>query len=191
MTASAIDEAKALADEMLARKTSRLRFIDYISPTWKQFRTLERLRESSLADVLVPSGETLGMLDLGADGEAYYGKVDEVVSDESLDLTSARAWGWNFPSHPEYPDAATWSRKIEVRFQYGRAGWDVGISFSGNDHAITNGANVSRDKWHSNYVETGYEGHDQMYREATATEVRLLTDLVAEIVHAGANVWRG
>lgn len=186
---SVADEAKALADEMLATKKTKLTFTDWDAPVSAAPDILRRLRESTLVDILVPDGDNLGMTGLTGAAAEYYGKVDAPAIDDRIFVVYARAWGWNWPAYPEYPDAATWMRQLDVRFSYkapedtyARAGWHIGFQVAGNaSGAQRYMPRMCRDKWHADYAEMGYEGHDQKCRKAKAAECRLLIDLVADI----------
>jgi hypothetical protein len=173
---------KSLADVALARRRNRqLSFVHVPSLDTDPRVVLARIRSSSLADLVLPEGASLSV----PDGGDYYPDLGVTATDASLRSVSLMALGWDWPVAAGYPDNPTWSRVLEISGWYGPKSQSAvkqvfRASVSGNATSAGD-AHVSRDVWASEYAETGYEGHNQSYRDAKVAEIAFFVALFAEL----------
>jgi hypothetical protein len=191
---------KELTDEMLRfkRPDSPLSFVDFrVDADAAELET--RLR-AALPDLMLPAGASLGI-----DGGDYYPDINLHVGTTPLVGVQLRVYGWEFDKHridpngpdkPPYkvlsfPGEKDWSRQIEIGLWYsdGRQSAAQKVSVyagSSNPGAVPS---LSRDVVAPAYAETGYEGHNQAWREHPANRdvlafVAIARDLFGRRVQA-------
>lgn len=184
---AAVEEARLLADQLLVPRRPPLTFVTYEPKDADALAVLHDMRETSLSDLLLPNGASMSMEGAG-DGTGYYGLVRTEAWDENLVGVQVRAWGWDYKYYSQYPNAPTYTRKIDLTFLYSvdkwmpTAGVVVSVSVSGNREGSQRYMpDVMRDLWADEYFEMGYEGHGQVHRRAKAHEVRYLVDVIRDL----------
>lgn len=173
---------KALADRMLAFKRDNGYTFVHFNPVGADPQEIvTRLRASTMADLVLPEGDSLSI----PNGGDYYPDLGITAQDARVTRVSLTAMGWDWERYAQYPDSPVWGRHIEVSLWYGRGRREdplVKQVFSSQSYDRKGLPSLARDVWADAYFETGYEGHNQKYREArSAAEARFFIDLVAEL----------
>ena len=179
---SANQKLKDLADRMLAfKRVDDLTFIHFSPEGVDPREVMARLRASSLADLVLTEGASLSM----PNGGHYYPDLGVTARDTDLARVSILAMGWNWERYAQYPESPTWGRHIEISLWYGRRDRRdplVKQVFTSQAYEGRGLPSLSRDVWADAYAETGYEGHNQKYRDArSAKEAAFFIDLVEEL----------
>lgn len=175
---------KALCDEILALRPQppEVTFEDVLG-TMDPEQIQDRLRQSSLGDLLLQDGETLSAHH-SMDG--HYPELNLFIGQAKLIAVTVRAWGWEYDKRRINPNGPT-TPPYDIIDYPGEKDWlhelDVMLWYSNDEHtasqtitAITGSRNagtlpkVSRDVASMSYAETGYEGHNQVSRPAKSEE---------------------
>jgi hypothetical protein len=150
-------------------------------------QVLRRLRSSSLSDLVLPTDASLS-LDLGeapdAEVQAHFPDLGLTADDENLQEVSLTVLGWEFDDYKEFPDASRWGRELDLSFWYGLPGQGARAkqSFAMQGFDRKGLPSISRSVWAADYAETGYEGHNQMYRSCrNEREAHFFIELMAEL----------
>lgn len=187
---------KELTDEMLKFKPSEMlsfaRFpIEGVDP----LAYLEKLKASSLGDLLLETGSSLS-----SEGDE---DLELYAKDADLRSIWIRAWGWEYdkarfdpdgPTKPpykiiEFPGEKDWGREIEILFTYGSIENSASVSLASQSYSQEPGLipSYSRSVIATAYAETGYEGHNHAYRRmANDAEANLFYDIASELFE----VWK-
>ncbi len=182
---------RELSQEMLALKPegSPLTYIT-IDTAATPGAVEDRLRGSRISDLLLKEGDSLSM----PNGGDYYPDLDLYIGKAKLAGVMLRAWGCDFPkarddeSEPhgyrEYEGEADWMHKLDILLYYANdKNWAVQeISVSSAQSNAGRMPSFTRDVSAPEYAETGYEGHNQAYRNAKdEDEVMEFLALVKEL----------
>jgi hypothetical protein len=140
-----------------------------------------RLRASSLGDLMLKDGDSLS----APPSNDYHPDLNLYVGQARLVGVGVRAWGWehdkyridpNGPDKPpydiiDYPGEKDWAHKLGIRLWYSngrhKACQKLIAHTSSNDSELPQ---VWRDVLSPAYAEMGYDGHNQVDREATSDE---------------------
>lgn len=189
-------QIKDLCNEILALKPEQndLTFWDIRSKADGE-EVQERLRVSSLADLMLKDGDTLSL----PESNEHYPDLGLYVGKVALVGVSVRAWGWDYDKHridpngPEeppykiiyYPGEQDWTRQLDISLHYSNENQSARqtITTQTGSRNAGNLPSVSRDVYAMAYAETGYEGHNQLWRSAiNASEVDNFLALARELV---------
>lgn len=188
---------KDLSEKILAKKPEevRLTFWDVMSEADPN-QVQDRLRASSLGDLMLQDGDTLSI----PTPNDYYPDLDLYVGEARLTHVTLRAWGWDFDKHRidpngsgkspydviEYPGEKDWSRQLDVSLHYANEAHQTAAQTITMQTGSTSAGilpSAVRDVYAMDYAETGYEGHNQVYRTATSgEEVMNFVNLVKELM---------
>lgn len=169
---------KSACDEILKLKRvkSQLSFIT-IPSTLDPGDIQERLRASSIGDLMLGDGDSLSVVGDGG----YHRDLELYVGDSNLIAVEVRAWGWTFakyridPEGPQqppydvlaYPGEKDWARKLDVRLWYSNAkhsaAQEIGVTARSFRSEMPG---FERNVVAPAYAETGYEGHNGAWRGA-------------------------
>ena len=178
MTTKAALQLKELADRLLLfRRPGGHSFVHFTPQHTSAHDVLERLRQSSLTDLLLPAGASLSIYD----GGNYFPDLGLVASDDLLREVGLTALGWDF-APADNGGMPGWGRELELSLWYGRKIDTLDVkqvlslqAFDSRDPTI------SRSVWAAAYAETGYEGHHQQLRSASGRDVLFFLDLIKEL----------
>lgn len=185
----------ALADELLAHKApdSPVTFVDIVAEMPAQ-EVLERLQRSPAGALLASDDEQLA---IASDG-SYYPVLDIRKSDATLTGVGVRIWGWDYEKsvftdqddepydHNKhvlvYPsDEKTRVRELQITFMYDHPASHFQESIL--LRVDSQGPDLYRNVYVTEYMETGYEGHaGKGLKHGKKQAVAEFADLVAEIV---------
>ena len=188
---------KDLSEEILAMKPQdvMLTFWDAASAA-NPNNVQDKLRASSLGDLMLKDGDTLSV----PTPNDYYPDLGIYVGSAALTHVTVRAWGWDFhktridpngPDKPpydiiEYPGETDWSRQLDVSLHYANKEHQTASQIVTMQTGSTGSGRLpsaSRDVHAMAYVETGYEGHNQVWRTAKdEDEVMGFVALVKELI---------
>jgi hypothetical protein len=173
------EKLKSLADEILAFKPVGADITFWpLSSRINPENTQSRLRAATFGDLLLNDGDTLSSptpSDYRPDLGLYVGKA-------TLEGVGITAWGWEYdkvrifsetPDQPppfevvRYPGEIDWARQIDVKLFYKGTIHAATQSVTTSTSSIRSGQtpSISRDVRAMAYAETGYEGHNQVYRD--------------------------
>ena len=189
-------EIKTICDEILYLKPEQIRltFWDVASGA-DPMQVQQRLRATSLGDLLLKHGETLS----GPAAGGYYPDLGLYIGQAELEGVSVRAWGWEHDKYRinpeasekppydviEYPGEIDWSRQLDISLHYTNARQTARQTIS-----MQTGSNEAgqlpaafRDVSAMAYAESGYGGHNQLWRSAHSEEevavfIALARDLI-------------
>lgn len=182
MRTSVNSEFKTLADRMLTHKKNTPVTFVHFNPAGVDVPALmTRLRNAPFADLLLPEGASLSM----PHGGDYYPDLGVTASDALVERVSLTALGWNWERYAQYPESPVWGRQIELSLWYGRGGRTDSLVkqvLASSAYDRRGRPDISRDVWADAYAETGYEGHNQAYRNThSAAEAKCFLDIIAEL----------
>lgn len=185
---------KVVSDEILKYKTNdRLTAIHFRIET-DPTELVERLRQSSLKDLLLKSGESLSV----TQPDDHYPDLDLVVGKASISAVSLTHWNWQEkkwrvdPNGPQkapykiikYPGEFDWAREIDINIWFSN-----GINTAAQKLSVYNSSwiagrilQITRSVYAPDYFETGYEGHNYKYRTfKDEKEIMFFVELVREL----------
>ena len=142
------------------------------------YEVQEKLMSIGMGDLLLKDGDSLSSHD-----SEYYPDLDLRIGSAKLIGTSVRAWGSEYPKKRRgdvgppyevfsYPGENDWRRQLDIILVYsnGKELAQQTISVQTSSSQAGRLPHVYRDVWAAAYAETGYEGHDQIYRNAKNDE---------------------
>jgi hypothetical protein len=173
------ERLKALGDEVLAFKPEGADITFWpMSSRINPHDTQSRLRAATFGGLLLKDGDSLS----SPTPSDYHPELGLFVGQATLVGVGITAWGWEYdkvrifsdtPDQPppyevvRYPGEKDWARQIDLDLFYKgeihSATQSVTTSTSSMRSGIT--PSISRDVRAMSYAETGYEGHNQVYRE--------------------------
>jgi len=176
-----LEQMKLLADRMLSFKARGAHtFVHFTPRKVAPLEVLTKLRSSSLSDLVLPAGASLS---ISGEGD-YFPDLNLTADDELLCDIGLTALGWEFSTDGDLK-AAAWGREIDLSLWYGRdnqPGAKQVFSLQAYDRRPR--LSIARDVWAFEYAETGYEGHNQRYRETSNAEARFFIELLSELFAA-------
>lgn len=187
---------KSVCDEILKFKPlkSQLSFVTLASAL--NPRDIQaRLRRSGVGDLLLKDGDSLSAVETSD----YYENLDLYVADARLSAVNLRAWGWEFAkyranqdnnTHPPfgllvYPDERDWSCQLDICLWYSNSRHSAAQEISVTSSSMrAEPPGFERNVFAPSYAETGYEGHNGMWRDAkdeqeVADFLQIAQDLLA------------
>jgi hypothetical protein len=186
---------KALCEEILTLKPAKnqLTFWGFGSNA-DPLVAQQRLRESSLQDLLLKDGATLS----ARPASDHYQELGLFVGKANLAGVAVRAWLWEYPkrrvdpSSPKtgpyevinYQGELDWQHQLDISLEYTageQTAWQVLSAHTGSLE-VGELPDMSRDVVATAYREMGYEGHNQKWREAKSEgEVLAFVELAREL----------
>jgi hypothetical protein len=174
---------KDLCDEILAHKPEQSPLTNwYIRTTADGNVVQDKLRTSSLGDLLLKDGDTLSM----PGGHERYPDIGLYVGRVALTKVGVRAWGWeddkyridpNGPNKPPYdiiiyPGEKDWTRQLDISLHYSDGSQAASQTITAQTGSTSAGhaPSVSRSVFALAYAESGYERHNQVWRSARNSE---------------------
>ena len=188
-------EIKTLCDEILALKPEKNPLTFWDIRTKADASTIqEKLRESSIGDILLKDGDTLSV----PGNHEHYPDLGLYVGRSALVGVNVRAWGWEFDKHridpngPNkppydivfYPGEQDWTRQLDISLFYSNESQTASQRITTQTGSTSAGQlpSVSRSVSAMAYAETGYEGHNQVWRDARdASEVEEFVALARQL----------
>lgn len=189
-------QIKTLCDEILAHMPEQ-----YLLTFWDIHAKAdgndiqEKLRASSIGDLLLKDGDTLS----APGNHEYYPDLRLYVGKAALIGVSVRAWGWEYDKHrinpngPDkppydiiyYPGEQDWTRQLDISLHYSNGNQAASQTVTTQTGSSSAGhlPSVSRDVSAMAYAETGYEGHNQAWRNAQSTsEIEDFVALAKDVI---------